>query len=585
MARAGPGGHPLIERAVVAESDPLLRRPALLAVAVAGPVLEVVALSVSGLTTSVGLAPQVTAPAPFGVFHDLRWLLVFDRSWAGFAGLALVLLAFRSALTAGLVVLAWPGDVPRAATPRLLARTVAFTALTMVLLAPWAGLLFGMAVVPLSWLFFAAVPPALAVALFVHHGSVRAGWCRGAPPLRTVGWLALTFLVLTAAGGVLSAAPPVTRPVVAAAAGLFDAWAWRGIVHGAARPTAAARWAIPVAPVGVALVIAVVAAGVTVSFSVTRAQADTGAAARATAAAGTAGPAVRGAPPYPRAGGHPVLMVAGFGTSWDGRRRDVLGPGFVTERFSYRGLGAGGAPLPYQRDDTLRPIDETVHLLARQVDRLHRAANRPVAVVAESEGALVAGAYVLGLRPSAVDDLVLLSPLVEPGRVYYPPRGESGWGVAGGWLLRLLARSVKALSGVDLSPDSPLLRSLTDHAPALRAAMGCTPALVRQVVVFPLADAVAAPPGRLGDDVVVVPAFHGGLLEDGSVGDALRRLVAGARPATPPGWSLVERLTRAASAAWQVPGLPVGLNRAWTAGGRSAHGCPAAARELARWLQ
>jgi hypothetical protein len=562
----------------VAESDPLLRRPALLAVAVAGPVLEVVGLSLAGLTTSVGLAPQVTAPAPFGVFHDLRWLLVFHRSWAGFVVLASLVLAFRSAVTAGLVILAWPDDVPRAAPPRLLARTVAFTAVTMVLLAPWAGLLFGMAVVPLSWLFFAAVPPALAVGLFIHHGSVRAGWCRGAPPLRTVGWLALTFVVRSAAGGVLSASPPVARPIVAAAAGLFDAWAWRGIVHGAARRTAATRWAMPVAPVGVALVVAVVAAGVTVSFSVTRAQADTGAAGE-TAAAGHAG----------HRDGHPVLMVAGFGTHWDGRQRDVLGPGFVTERFSYRGLGPDGAPLPYERADTLRPVDESVHLLARQIDRFHRATGRRVAIVAESEGALVASAYVLGLRPSAVDDLVLLSPLVEPGRVYYPPRGERGWGVAAGWLLRLLAHSVKALSGVNLSPDSPLLRSLTDHAPALRAAIGCTPALVTQVVVFPLADAVAAPPGRLGDDVIVVPAFHGGLLEDGSVGDALRRLVAGGRPATPPGWSLVERITRAASAAWQVPGLPVGLNPVWTARGSSTGGesgrCAAAARELVRWLR
>jgi len=569
----------------VAESDPLLRRPALLAVAIAGPVLEVIGLSLAGLNGSVGLAPQVTAPAPFGVFHDLRWLLVFHRSWAGFAVLALFVLAFRSALTAGQVILAWPDGVPRAAAPRLLARTVAFTALTMVLLAPWAGLLFGMAVVPLSWLFFAAVPPALGVGLFIHHGSVRAGWCRGAPPLRTVGWLALTFVVLTAAGGVLSAAPPAARPLAAAAAGLFDAWAWRGIVHGAARRAATTRWAMPVAPVGVALVVAVVAAGVTASFSVARAQADTGAPG-ATAAAEPSGRPDAETPSSARADGHPVLMVAGFGTPWDGQEGDVLGPGFATERFSYRGLGADGRPLPYERSDTLHPVDESVRLLARQIDRLHRATGRPVAIVAESEGALVATAYVLGRRPSDVDDLVLLSPLVEPGRVYYPPRGHPGWGLAGGWLLRLLARSVKALAGVDLSPDSPLMRSLADHAPALRAAIGCTPALVTQVVVFPLADAVAAPPGRLGDDVIVVPAFHGGLLEDGSVGDALRRLVTGGRPATPPGWSLVERITRAASAAWQVPGLPVGLNLVWTAGGRpTGAGCAAAARELAQWLR
>jgi hypothetical protein len=343
-----------------------------------------------------------------------------------------------------------------------------------------------------------------------------------------------------------------------------------------------------VAPVGVALVVAIVAAGVTVSFSMIGAQAATGPAG-GSAELATGGPApdappARAAVPSRPTGGHPVLIVAGFGTRWDGLSRQRLGPGFVEERFSYRGEDGAGRPLPYEPTDTLRPVDESVHLLARQVDQLHRASGRPVAIVAESEGALVATAYVLAFRPSSVDDLVLLSPLVEPGRVYYPPRGRPGWGVAGGWLLRLLARSVKVLAGVDLSPDSPLLRSLADHAPALRAAIGCTPALVTQVVVFPLADAVAAPPGRLGDDVVVVPAFHGGLLEDGSVGEALRQLVAGGRPPTPPGWSLVERVTRAASAAWQVPGLPAALNGAWTAAARPGDGCRAAARTLARWL-
>ena len=46
-------------------------------------------LSRWGATGSIAIAPQITAPAPFSAFHDLRWLLVYHPSWATFAGEAL----------------------------------------------------------------------------------------------------------------------------------------------------------------------------------------------------------------------------------------------------------------------------------------------------------------------------------------------------------------------------------------------------------------------------------------------------------------------------------------------------------------
>ncbi|MBV8235083.1 MAG: hypothetical protein JO075_05205, partial [Acidimicrobiia bacterium] len=58
-------------------------RRRLIALAMALPVLETAILWAVGMESALGIAPQVSAPAPFDVFHDLRWLLVYHRSWVG----------------------------------------------------------------------------------------------------------------------------------------------------------------------------------------------------------------------------------------------------------------------------------------------------------------------------------------------------------------------------------------------------------------------------------------------------------------------------------------------------------------------
>ncbi|HEX5265580.1 MAG TPA: hypothetical protein VFW24_02315, partial [Acidimicrobiales bacterium] len=110
---------------------------------------------------AAGMAPQVVAPAPFGVFHDLRWLVVYHRSLPAFFVELVVLLLFRSALDTLLVREAWPADQPRPPFLRAWSRTLLFTIVAAILLAPWVVLLFGLAVVSLSWLFFSAIPPVL----------------------------------------------------------------------------------------------------------------------------------------------------------------------------------------------------------------------------------------------------------------------------------------------------------------------------------------------------------------------------------------------------------------------------------------
>src|SRR6266511_2752158 len=164
----------LVGQQTLSESS-LWSHPGLLAVCIALPMIEVGLLWGVGLTSALGIAPSVTAPVPFATFHDLRWLMVYHRSWLGCAVEALALLAFRGALTALLVRLAWPGGVARPSPAVLIRNATVFTLVSAVLLMPWVGLLFGLAVMPVSWLFFVAVPPVLAVGLLIHHRLVRAG--------------------------------------------------------------------------------------------------------------------------------------------------------------------------------------------------------------------------------------------------------------------------------------------------------------------------------------------------------------------------------------------------------------------------
>src|SRR6266511_895231 len=442
----------LVGQQTLSESS-LWSHPGLLAVCIALPMIEVGLLWGVGLTSALGIAPSVTAPVPFATFHDLRWLMVYHRSWLGFAVEALALLAFRGALTALLVRLAWPGGVARPSPAVLIRNATVFTLVSAVLLMPWVGLLFGLAVMPVSWLFFVAVPPVLAVGLLIHHGVVRAGW--SAPAARTTGWVALTFAVLTLSGAALSASPAGLRLPVAAAAGLFNAWAWNGIVNVLALAPQVPRRAVPM-----------------------------------------------------------------------------------------------------------------------------------VAIVAESEGALVAKTYLAATPGAPVDELVMLSPLVQPARVWYPERGASGWGLASGWELRELGGLFRDVSGADMSADMPVVRSLIDHGPAVRDLLACPLPGTRQLALFPLADAVATPhPSEIGIPSEVVPAFHGGLLADDRVRQAVSTYLEDGKVAPATVWPVAQEILRASAAAWQVPELPLTLNQDWNGPAGRSPSCDAMAASLREWLR
>ena len=72
------------------------------------------------------------------------------------------------------------------------------TALVWLLLSPVVTLMFGIALLPFSWPYLAALPILLGTALALSQGGVGSSWWR-VPPARTVAWLLATFLVLSAA--------------------------------------------------------------------------------------------------------------------------------------------------------------------------------------------------------------------------------------------------------------------------------------------------------------------------------------------------------------------------------------------------
>jgi hypothetical protein len=539
-------------------SSRFLSRWRLIALCSGAGALEAALLTQLGVQSGMGLAPQVNAPVPFGAFHDLRWLIVYHNSWPGFLAEAAAVLFARGLLTALTVREAWPDDIARPAPRVLLTRSIAFTFLVALLLMPWTILLFGLAVVSVSWLFFAAVPTVLLLAFLVHHGAITSGWWRRAPAPRALGWIALTFAVLTVSAGLTAVSPRALWVPIAALTGVFNAWAWFGMVH-AVTGTARSHRFLPLAPAGLAVLLGVVVGGSAIGFATVSHPASS----RADAAAAGPDPGNQGGPA--QATGKPVLVASGFWSSWNGKTAPPFSGHYDEQRFSYRGLDAAGRPLPYQSADTQQPLLQLERLMSDQVDALYHQTGKPVSIVAESEGSLVAKTYLTASPHAPVSTLIMVSPLVQPARVYYPPSGVAGWGVVGGLGLQGLSDTVGAETTVDLAPSQPFLRSIVQDAPALRSVLSCPVAGVRQYAVLPLADAVASGNAKpLGIPTAVVPAFHGGLLGDPNADAMIQDVLGGGSPSDSSLLSVAERIIGPASSAWQVPELPLSINSAWS---------------------
>jgi hypothetical protein len=546
----GPGRSDRGIRMSVWKAYGFSRRWKLLVPAVLGPAVEVLFILMLGPHDSVSMAPQLTAPPPFDLFHDLRWISVYHNSWPLLAVELLAMLAFRSAYVAWIVQAAWPGDRPPP-MPAAALRAGFFYAASSLLLFPFVALLFGMALTHLSYLFFVALPPVIAIVLVIHRGALAqaAGrWWRWRPTWSSLAWAAGSFLWLTVAGAAISVLPAPVAILVAGGAGLLNALAVASIVR-----SIATRWDQPpqrhqrLVPIALVTTFAVVLGGTVAGFA---------------GDAPTQSPDTRSAVMPEQAHGHPVLVAAGFNSQWNPPPRFPLPRGFVAWRYSYLGMGPGRRLLPYRPADTLQPLVQSAQLMGQQVDALYQAYKQPVTIVAESEGALVARTYLLRVyRPLTreVNLLVILDMPVGASAVYYPPPGVQGWGVGSGWALRGLAFLIRSVGPLRVSADAPLFRDIAECRSLMSDIVASPPpAGVRQVSIQALADAVdEIPATRLpAEPRYVVTSAHGGLIRNRLVQSLIFRTLSGTMDGRPPNaFSFPARLIGAVSDPWHSPSL------------------------------
>ena len=259
-----------------------VRHRGLIAFAAGGAMAEALLLSFVA-PSARPLAPQVTALPPLAAYHDLRWLFAFNQPWPGFTGALVLLVVARSAVDAVLVMLAWPRETePGIPRPRFLPSLLSCAVLTVLVglvMSPVVTLMFGVALLPFSWPYLAAVPILLGTAVALSQGGVGQAWWRRLPPARTAAWVIATFGVLSLASALMTHLDTPGIVAVAGLAGIVDARAWYGLTAAAARGVAegpphpwqwrAALWRIrrvlrsrtnwlPVAPLAAVMVLALV---------------------------------------------------------------------------------------------------------------------------------------------------------------------------------------------------------------------------------------------------------------------------------------------------------------------------------------
>jgi hypothetical protein len=520
------------------------------------------------------LAPQLTAIPPLAVFYDLRWLFGYNRSWHGFALTCVALVLGRAAVSTVLIRLAWPRQLPSPRWGATFGRFVVFTMVASVLLSPVVTLLFGVALLPFSWPFLAALPAMLLILISLAHGGLLGSWWRTLPPARAVGWLLASFVVLSLAAAAIASLPAVAAVAVAGLAGLINARAWYGLAAAVTRQGAASsgswrhdpRWRrvaralpAPVSPLAATAALALLIGVVRLVFVLAGTTPVPGGPAAIPTKA-----AVLAASPSASGGGAPgtltsaVLVVPGFGSSccYPSESRNLIGPAALVRPFSYVGLDAEGRPLPYGLDATDLPLPVLGDRIAQQVWQLHEETGRPVDIVAESEGTL--GVYAMLARHPGVPvgSVVLLSPIVDPGQAGQASQirstGQYGDPVSGDALSELV-KMAGALSPFGESGAGRLIDSVRSDGAAYAAAAVRNGQRIRWLAVVPLADALTLPVCDLPSNVIVVPALHGSLLGDPAIDRMAHRFLSDQQVAGPQPLRDTAEVIAAAAAAWRMP--------------------------------
>jgi hypothetical protein len=590
------------------------RHRGLIAFAAGGAMVETVMLSFLA-PSARPLAPQVTALPPLAAYHDLRWLFAFNQSWLGFTGVLVLLILARAAVDAVLVQLAWPRqpdpglpDLPR---PRFLTSVVSCAVLTVLVglvLSPVVTLMFGVALLPFSWPYLAAVPILLGTVVALSQGGVGQAWWRRLPPVRTAAWVIATFLVLSLASALMPHLDTLGIVVVAGLAGVVDARAWYGLTAAAVRRSAErplhpwpwratlqrirrslldrTSW-VPVAPLAAVMVLALVVGLTRLAFTGTVrfatatsnavvTSADEGAGLIAPGKAGqgsgvrqveVTGPSGQVGQPgglggKGRVGGvtraakpqGAVLVVEGFGSSCC-QAADTLRaaePDMLVRQFSYLGLNAAGQPIPYGPAAGNLPIQVLGDRMATQVERLYQRVGVPVDVVAESEGSL--GLYAMLARHPHVPvrSVTLLSPIIEPGQL-----GQAN-GTVPGVALTTLNNLIGGMSPYGSSGAEALIDSVSQVGARYFELVSRQQSLP-WLAVIPLADAVTLPACPWPRNVIFVDGFHGGLLGRASVRQLVEAFLSGgtasADSAAQQDLRSTAQFIAAAATAWRMPEL------------------------------
>jgi hypothetical protein len=524
------------------------------------------------------LAPQITALPPLAVFHDLRWLFGYNRSWDGFALTYAALVLARAAVCTVAIRLAWPRHLPPPRWGATFTRCIVFTLVASVLLSPVVTLLFGVSLLPFSWPYLAALPAMLLILIPLSHGGMLGSWWRTLPPARAVGWLLASFIVLSAAAAVMGSLDTAAAVAVSGLAGLVNARAWYGVAAAVTRHEALdngswsrvwlrhARWRrpgrtlpAPVSPLAAVAAFALLVAATRLVFVVAgTTPLPGGPAAVPTRAAILA--ASTGQPGGSSSGRltAAVLVIPGFGSSccYPSESRNIIGPAALVRPFSYVGLDAEGRPLPYGLDATDLPLPVLGDRIAQQVWQLHKETGRPVDIVAESEGTL--GVYaMLAMHPDVpVRSVVLLSPIVDPGQATLASHALAAGGggdPVSGDALNQLVKMAGALSPFGASGAGRLIDSVRSDGAAFAAAAVRNGQRIRWLAVVPLADAVTLPVCDLPSDVVVVPALHGSLIGDPAVDRMAHRFLSDEQVAGAQQMRDTAEVIAAAAAAWRMP--------------------------------
>jgi len=565
------------------------RHRGLIAFSAGGAMAEAIVLSYLA-PAARPLAPQVTALPPLAAYHDLRWLFAFNQSWLDFTTVLVVLVVVRATVDAVLIQLAWPREsdpaAPSLAPPRFLTSVVSCIVLTVLVglvLSPVVTLMFGVALLPFSWPYLAAVPILLGTAVALSQGGVGQAWWRRLPPARTAAWVLATFLILSLASALMVHLDTAGIVAVAGLAGVLDARAWYGLTAAAVRRSAEralhpwhwratlqrirrslvgrTSW-VPVAPLAAVMVIALVVGVTRLAFTGT-VQFAHGTSEVVASADEVVGLIPSGRPGH--GGGQAktvtagkskgaVLVVEGFGSSCCDAANGLRAaePGMLVRQFSYLGLNSAGRPVPYGPQAGDLSIQALGDRMAAQVEQLSQQAGVPVDVVAESEGTL--GLYaMLARHPHVpVKSVTLLSPIVEPGQL-----GQAADTVPGA-ALTTLNNLVGGMSPYGSSGAQELIESVSKVGARYFEEVSHDLALP-WLAVIPLADAVTLPACPWPQNVIFVDAFHGGLLGNASV----RKLVedfltdgnAQVDTASQRQLRSTAQLIAAAATAWRMPEL------------------------------